>query len=169
MNELIGDSLWAYGMRRLIAKVAPTNCNVLITGSTGTGKEVIARAIHAQSNRRDGPWIPVNCSSVSASLFASQLFGHVKGAFTGATGDAPGSFRAAEGGTIFLDEIGELPLELQPQLLRRLRSEPVTPVGEHNEIRVDVRVLAATNRDLRQEAAAGRFGRTSITAWTSWN
>ncbi len=157
MNEFIGTSSWTHRIRELIGQVAPTDCSVLITGPSGTGKEVIARAIHAGSRRHNGPRIAVNCSSVCASLFASQLFGHVKGAFTGADSDARGYFHAAEHGTLFLDEIGELPLELQPQLLRVIEERTVAAVGNCREIPVDVRIVAATNRDLRQEVAAGRF------------
>ena len=157
MNEIIGKSLWARDIGRLIARVAAHNCTVLIEGPTGTGKELIARAIHARSRRCDGPLVVVNCASVSATLFASELFGHVKGAYSGADGDTKGSFRAAGGGTIFLDEIGELPPGIQGQLLRVIQGHAVTPVGDHRSISVDVRIVAATNRDLEREAGEGRF------------
>ena len=157
MNEIIGKSLWARDIGRLIARVAPCNCTVLIEGPTGTGKELIARAIHARSRRCDGPLVVVDCASVSATLFASELFGHVKGAYSGADGDTQGSFRAAGGGTIFLDEIGELPPGIQGQLLRVIQGHAVTPVGDHRSISVDVRIVAATNRDLEREVGEGRF------------
>ena len=130
---------------------------MLITGPSGTGKELIARSIHASSGRAGGSFIPVDCASIPGTLFASQLFGHVKGAFTGASSAALGCFRAADGGTIFLDEVGELDLELQSKLLRVIQERKVTPVGSHEPIPIDVRIVAATNRDLRKELAANRF------------
>ena len=129
----------------------------MITGASGTGKELIARAIHNISPRSPRRFIPVDCASITGPLFASHMFGHFKGAFTGATYNAVGCFRAAEGGTIFLDEIGELDLELQAKLLRVLQERVVTPVGSHDGMPVDVRVIVATNRDLQQDVAAGRF------------
>ncbi len=130
---------------------------VLIVGPSGTGKELIARAIHEQSWRSAGPSVAIDCTSIPAGLFASQLFGHVKGAFSGADCDTLGSFRAADGGSIFLDEIGELGLDLQAQLLRVIQDRAVTPVGDHRSRPVDVRIIAATNRDLHGDVAAGRF------------
>jgi DNA-binding NtrC family response regulator len=126
-------------------------------GPSGTGKELIARAIHACSPRSAKPFIPVDCAVTTGTLFASHMFGHVKGSFTGATSSTLGCFRAAEGGTIFLDEIGEMELELQAKLLRVLQQRTVVPVGSHQEVPVDVRVIAATNRDLFREVTEGRF------------
>jgi len=157
VDQIVGISLWANEVRQRIAQVAPFTSNVLITGPSGTGKELIARSIHLSSGRAGGPFIPVDCASIPGTLFSSQLFGHVKGAFTGAASAALGCFRAAEGGTIFLDEVGELDLELQSNLLRVIQQRQVTPVGSHEPIPIDVRIVAATNRDLRQEVAAGRF------------
>jgi len=130
---------------------------VLLSGETGTGKEVWARLLHRVGPRRDKPFIPVNCAALTPSLAESQLFGHEKGAFTGALGSALGAFRAADGGVIFLDEIGEMPLELQPKLHRVLQEYEVAPVGAAAPIQVDVQVLAATNRNLEAEVRAGRF------------
>jgi DNA-binding NtrC family response regulator len=157
MYAILGNSPWACAIRQSISRVAAGHCTVLITGPSGTGKELIAHAIHAQSRRRDGPLVPVDCASVPTALFASQLFGHVKGAYSGADRDTLGSFRAADGGTIFLDEIGELGLDLQAHLLRVIQGRAVTPVGHHGSIPVDVRIIAATNRDLKNDIAAGRF------------
>jgi transcriptional regulator with GAF, ATPase, and Fis domain len=147
-------------MRKLeeaIARVAEFESPALITGETGCGKEEIARAVHAAGPRRDKPFVTVNCGGVVAALAESQLFGHEKGAFTGAFGSSRGVFRAADGGTVLLDEIGELPLELQPKLLRVLQRGEVTPVGSTETFHVDVVVLAATNRDLDGQVAAGVF------------
>jgi two-component system response regulator AtoC len=142
---------------KMVRQVAVSSSPVLITGETGTGKELVARALHNEGGRKDRPFIAVNCSAISASLMESELFGHVKGAFTGADRDRPGLFGAADGGTLFLDEIGELPLELQPKLLRVLQEGEIRRVGESRSRRVDVRVLTATARDLRDEVARGRF------------
>lgn len=138
-------------------KAAEVQCTVLVTGETGTGKEVWARTLHRLSPRRVKPFIPVNCAALTATLAESQLFGHEKGAFTGAAGQSLGVFRAGEGGVVFLDEVGEMPLELQPKLLRVLQEKEVTPVGSSRPVPVDVQVVAATNRDLEAEVAAGRF------------
>lgn len=157
IDFIVGRSPWAEQIRIDILRIANTCSSVLILGPTGTGKELIARAIHVHSNRVDSPFVAVDCAGVTDSLFASHLFGHTKGAFTGATHESAGYFRAARGGTIFLDEIGELELDLQAKLLRVLQQRTVTPVGSHEEVPVDVRVLAATNQELEQLVAAGRF------------
>jgi DNA-binding NtrC family response regulator len=154
---LLGVSPWATAMRSQILRIAPHACNVLITGPTGTGKELIAQAICRHSPRCGRPFIPVDCAAVNGTLFASHMFGHVKGAFTGADNAALGCFRAADGGTIFLDEIGELELEFQAKLLRVLQGRAVTPLGSHEQIPVDIRLIAATNRDLPSMVAAGQF------------
>ncbi len=154
---LIGVSPWAEGMRSEIARAAAHTSNVLIIGPTGTGKELIARAIHAASPRALKPFVPVDSAAAGGPLFASHVFGHVRGAFTGASSAVPGCFRAAEGGTIFLDEMGELELEFQSKLLRVLQERTVTPLGSHREIPVDARVIAATHCDLANMVAAGRF------------
>lgn len=154
---ILGGSAWAGGVRRKIARVAPSASTVLIVGPTGTGKELIARCVHAMSPRRRAPFVPVDCASITGSLCSSQLFGHVKGAFTGADYESLGCFRAAEGGTIFLDEIGELEPAIQAMLLRTLQERIVIPVGNHREIPVNVRVIAATNRVLDEEVHAARF------------
>lgn len=138
-------------------KAAEVQCPVLLTGETGTGKEQWARLLHQIGPRREKPLLPVNCAALTASLAESQLFGHEKGAFTGAAGRSLGVFRAAEGGVVFLDEIGEMPLDLQPKLLRVLQQNEVTPVGSSFPVRVNVLIIAATNRDLQAEVAAGRF------------
>ncbi len=157
LHRLVGVSGWSKHIREKIATVAGHPSTVLIEGPSGTGKELIARAVHAQSPRAARPFIPVNCAAVTGTLFTSHIFGHVKGAFTGANYAATGCFRAADGGTIFLDEIGELELDLQAKLLRVLQERTVTPVGSHEEIPVDVRLIAATNCDLERAVAEGRF------------
>ncbi len=157
VDAIIGASPFADSMRRQVLKIAPHASNVLITGPSGTGKELIARAIHAHSPRADKPFIAVDCAGVTGSRFAGHLFGHVKGAFTGAEHETLGCFRAADRGTIFLDEIGELDRELQGKLLRVLQERVVTPLGTHATVPVDVRVIVATNSDLEQMVAAGRF------------
>jgi PAS domain S-box-containing protein len=156
-DALLGGSP---AMRRVlddVRQVAGTSATVLILGETGTGKELVARAVHDASARRDRPFVKLNCAAIPAALVESELFGHEKGAFTGATARREGRFALADGGTIFLDEIGELPLELQPKLLRILQEGEFEPVGSGQTRKVDVRVLAATNRDLRKEAREGRF------------
>ncbi len=157
VERIIGISPWAEQVRRSIELVAVHQSSVLILGPSGTGKELIARAIHACSTRSTKPFIPVDCAVTTGTLFASHMFGHVKGSFTGATSSTLGCFRAADTGTIFLDEIGEMELELQAKLLRVLQQRVVVPVGSHQELPVDVRVLAATNRDLSSEVQEGRF------------
>ncbi len=156
-EELVGSSPTLLAALRKIEQVAPTNTSVLILGETGTGKELVARAIHNRSARRDRPLVKVNCSAISAGLVESELFGHVKGAFTGALERRVGRFELADGGTLFLDEIGELPLEMQVKLLRVLQEQEFEPVGSSRTIRVDVRVIAATNRDLQEAVRTGRF------------
>jgi transcriptional regulator with GAF, ATPase, and Fis domain len=137
--------------------VAPNDATVLILGGTGTGKELIVRAVHQRSRRRDRPLVRVNCSSIPKELFESEFFGHAKGAFTGAIKDRAGRFELAAGGTLFLDEVGEIPLELQSKLLRVLQEKCYERVGEDRTRRTDVRIVSATNRDLTKEVAAGRF------------
>jgi DNA-binding NtrC family response regulator len=141
----------------MIRKVAPTPTTVLISGESGVGKEVVARAIHNGSHAKDNVFLPVNCSAIPDNLLESQLFGHMKGSFTGAVGSQEGLFQRARGGTIFLDEIGEMPLSLQPKLLRVLEEKTVLPVGATSPIKVNVRILAASNRDLKNEVEVGRF------------
>jgi DNA-binding NtrC family response regulator len=152
-HDLVGASEAMRRLRGLIAQYAPTSLPVLITGETGTGKELVARAIHEQSGRK-GAFIPVNCGSIAPELVESELFGHERGAFTGAAAPRKGMFQEANGGTLLLDEIGELPLSLQPRLLRALETGAVRPVGADREVKVDVRVVAATHVDL--DAAVGR-------------
>jgi len=156
-EELVGSSPTLLAALRKVDQVAPANTSVLILGETGTGKELIARALHSRSPRRDRPLVKVNCSAISAGLVESELFGHVKGAFTGALERRVGRFELADGGTIFLDEVGELPLETQVKLLRVLQEQEFEPVGSSRTIRVDVRVIAATNRDLQEAVRTGRF------------
>lgn len=144
-------------LRRLIATVARSQATVLITGESGTGKELIARALHEASERRLGRFVAINCGAIPRELIESELFGHRKGAFTGAVVDRVGRFEQAHGGTIFLDEIGDLPLDMQVKLLRVLQERMVDPVGSLQSTRIDVRVVAATHRDLEAEVLAGRF------------
>ncbi|MCS6975608.1 MAG: sigma-54 dependent transcriptional regulator [Gemmatales bacterium] len=154
---VVGDSEPMRQVYRLTRLVAPTRASVLIIGETGTGKELIARAIHYYSNRRDGPYVRVNCGALSESLLESELFGHVKGAFTGAVDNKTGRFEAAHTGTIFLDEISSTSPKLQVKLLRVLQEHEFERVGESRTIRVDTRVIAATNQHLEEEVEAGRF------------
>jgi formate hydrogenlyase transcriptional activator len=156
-EELVGSSPVLLAILRQVEQVAPADTSVLILGETGTGKELIARAIHNRSARRDRPLVKVNSAAISAGLVESELFGHVKGAFTGALERRVGRFELADGGTIFLDEIGELPLETQVKLLRVLQEQEFEPVGSNRSLRVNVRVIAATNRDLPEAIRAGRF------------
>jgi two-component system response regulator PilR (NtrC family) len=142
---------------RLVQKVAATTTNVLITGESGTGKELVARAIHSNGPRKEHPFVAVNCGAIPENLIESELFGHVRGAFTGAVSDHVGLFKQADEGTIFLDEVGDLPLHLQVKLLRVLQEKSFTPVGGSKQMKVDVRVISASNKDLRQEVEKGRF------------
>jgi DNA-binding NtrC family response regulator len=156
-GEIIGQSgAWQHLIRQ-IEMVAPTDATVLVLGETGTGKELIARELHRRSRRKDKPLVRVNCASIPKELYESEFFGHARGAFTSAVRDRIGRFEAAAGGTLFLDEIGEIPLELQSKLLRVLQEKCYERVGEERTRRADVRIVAATNRDLKKEIAAGRF------------
>ena len=156
-HSIIGKSDAMKRVFDLLCRVAPTDAPALLQGQSGTGKELAARALHEESSRRDGPFIAINCAAVPESLIESELFGHVKGAFTDANRDRAGLFVEANGGTLFLDEIGELPLVMQPKLLRALQERRVRPVGGDREVSFDARIVAATNRDLRHEVAEGRF------------
>jgi DNA-binding NtrC family response regulator len=153
----LGRSNAMQEVTKMMMKVAPTPTTVLISGESGVGKEVFARMIHANSSAKDSVFLPVNCSEIPENLLESQLFGHVKGSFTGAVGSQEGLFQRARGGTIFLDEIGEMPLSLQPKLLRVLEEKTVLPVGATTPVKVNVRILAASNRDLKDKVEAGRF------------
>ena len=156
-QEIVGNSPALLSALRKVEQIAPTDSTVLILGETGTGKELIARAIHDRSARKGRPLVKVNCSAISAGLVESELFGHVKGAFTGAFERRVGRFELADGGTIFLDEIGELPLETQVKLLRVLQEQEFEPVGSSRTVHVNVRIITATNRDLEEAIKAGRF------------
>lgn len=156
-SELIGNSGGMLQVNRLVERVAATNSTVLIRGETGTGKELVARALHDQSLRADMPFVAVNCGALPESLIESELFGHRKGAFTGAEEHRSGLFEVADGGTLFLDEIGELPKSLQAKLLRVLESGEIRRVGDNDSIKVDVRILCATHRDIEQMVAEGDF------------
>ena len=157
LTEIVGKSSAMEQLFTIIGRVANTEATVLITGESGTGKELVARALHEQSSRRKEKFVVVNCAAIPRELIESELFGHVKGAFTGAIKDKIGKFQQAQGGTIFLDEVGELPLELQPKLLRALQERVVEAVGDTAPQRLDVRVVAATNRNLEKAAAEGTF------------
>jgi two-component system, NtrC family, response regulator GlrR len=156
-GQLIGHSPAMRCVIGRLARVAASDATVLLLGETGTGKEVAAESLHRESPRADGPFVVVDCGAIPAHLLESELFGHERGAFTGAVRAREGAFQAASGGTIFLDEIGELPRDLQPKLLRALARRAVKPVGTESYLEVDVRVIAATNRDLRREIEADRF------------
>lgn len=155
--QMVGESAAITRVREIINKVAPTEARVLITGENGTGKEVVAHLIHEQSARANGPMVEVNCAAIPSELIESELFGHMKGSFTGAVKDRAGKFEQADGGTLFLDEIGDMSLAAQTKVLRALQESEITRVGSDKPIKVNVRVLAATNKDLAKEIAAGKF------------
>jgi len=155
--EMIGDSPAIGMVKEMIEKVAPTEARVLITGPNGTGKELVAHWLHQKSARSSGPMVEVNCAAIPSELIESELFGHVKGAFTSANKDRAGKFEAANGGTIFLDEVGDMSLSAQAKVLRALQENKVQRVGSDRDIKVDVRVITATNKDLNKEIQEGRF------------
>lgn len=155
--EMIGESKAITHIKDIIEKVAPTDARVLITGPNGTGKELVAHWLHQKSDRSSGPLIEVNCAAIPSELIESELFGHVKGAFTSAVKDRAGKFEAANGGTIFLDEIGDMSLSAQAKVLRALQENKISRVGSDKDIKVDVRVIAATNKDLKKEIEKGKF------------
>jgi len=155
--QMIGESAAITRVREIINKVAPTEARVLITGPNGTGKEVVAHLIHENSARANGPMVEVNCAAIPSELIESELFGHMKGSFTGAVKDRAGKFEQADGGTLFLDEIGDMSLAAQTKVLRALQESEITRVGSDKAIKVNVRVLAATNKDLAKEIAEGNF------------
>lgn len=155
--EMVGSSPAIENIKEMIEKVAPTDARVLITGSNGTGKELVAHWLHQKSPRSSAPFIEVNCAAIPSELIESELFGHVKGAFTSAVKDRAGKFEAANNGTIFLDEIGDMSLSAQAKVLRALQENKISRVGSDKDIKVDVRVFAATNKDLKQEIADGKF------------
>ncbi len=155
--EMIGDSNEISGIKEMIEKVAPTDARVLITGPNGTGKELVAHWLHQKSPRASSPFIEVNCAAIPSELIESELFGHVKGAFTSAVKDRAGKFEAANKGTIFLDEIGDMSLSAQAKVLRALQENKISRVGSDKDIKVDVRVIAATNKDLKKEIADNKF------------
>lgn len=156
-NGIIGESTTLSEVFRILVKVAPTDSTVLVTGESGTGKELLVRALHARSARAEKPFVPINCGAIPKELLESELFGHEKGAFTHAIRSRAGRFEMADGGTVFLDEIGEMDLSLQVKILRVLQEKEIERVGGSGPRRVDVRIVAATNRDLEEEVAAGRF------------
>ncbi|WP_018124571.1 sigma-54 interaction domain-containing protein [Desulfovibrio oxyclinae] len=157
LDGIIGGSPALAEVFKVLEKVAPTESTVLVSGESGTGKELLVRALHRNSDRRDKPFVPINCGAIPKELLESELFGHEKGAFTHAVRSRPGRFELADGGTIFLDEIGEMDLSLQVKILRALQEKEIERVGGTQVKSVDVRVVAATNRDLEEEVAAGRF------------
>src|SRR6187551_2159105 len=152
---MVGESYAMLQLREQVAMAAPTNGRVLIYGENGTGKELVARSIHAMSRRRSGPFVEVNCAAIPEELIESELFGHFKGAFTGAVSDRRGKFEAADGGTLFLDEIGDMSLKTQAKVLRAVEEQSFQPIGAPSTVHVDVRVVAATNKNLTSEIAAG--------------
>jgi DNA-binding NtrC family response regulator len=156
-RNIVGISREMEKVFQVVRKVANTDATVLITGESGTGKELVAKALHTLSSRKAAPFVPINCAAIPRDLLESELFGHVKGAFTGAVRDKPGKFKQADGGTLFLDEVGELPLDLQPKLLRALQEKIVEPVGGTEAQQLDVRVVAATNLDMDQAMRDGVF------------
>ena len=156
-NQMIGESPAIDRVRAIIDKVAPTEARVLITGSNGTGKEVVAHLIYESSQRAKGPMVEVNCAAIPSELIESELFGHMKGSFTGAVKDRAGKFEQADGGTLFLDEIGDMSLSAQTKVLRALQENEITRVGSDKTIKVNVRVIAATNKDLKKEIEKGNF------------
>ena len=157
IDGIIGNSPVLREVYKILEKVAPTDSTVLVTGESGTGKELLVRALHKNSRRREKPFVPINCGAIPKELLESELFGHEKGAFTHAIRSRPGRFELADGGTIFLDEIGDMDLSLQVKILRALQEKEIERVGGTATKKVDVRVVAATNRDLEVEVAAGRF------------
>jgi sigma-54 specific flagellar transcriptional regulator A len=156
-TQIIGQSRATQFLRELIQTLAASSSTALVTGESGTGKELVAQALHAQGPRAGGPFVPINCGAIPRDLIESELFGHRKGAFTGAVADRLGRFELAHGGTLFLDEIGDLPMDMQVKLLRVLQERCLLPVGASREVSVDVRVVAATHKNLESEVAAGRF------------
>lgn len=156
-NQMIGESTAIQHIKNIIEKVADTDARVLITGPNGTGKELVAHWLHEKSSRAKAPMIEVNCAAIPSELIESELFGHVKGSFTGANKDRAGKFEAANGGTIFLDEIGDMSLSAQAKVLRALQENKISRVGSDKDIKVNVRVVAATNKNLKEEIEAGRF------------
>ncbi len=157
ISEMVGKSEAILKVFEVVKKVASTNANVLILGESGTGKELVARALHFNSNRSEKRFLALNCGALPGSLLESEMFGHVRGAFTGAASDKKGHFRSVEGGTLFLDEIGEMPMDIQVKLLRALQEHEVTPVGSSTSEKFDARIVSATNKDLAAEVASGRF------------
>lgn len=156
-RRILGDSPAVHDLIKLIKRVAATNTNILVIGESGTGKELVARAIHELGPLRTKPFIPVNCGAIPETLIESEMFGHKRGSFTGAVGEKMGLFEAASGGTLFLDEVGELPLSMQVKLLRAIQERSIRKVGGTEDVKVDARIIAATNRDLEAAVAKGTF------------
>jgi len=163
--EIVGDSLQIDQIHNLIDKVAPTDARVLITGENGTGKELVAHHLHQKSNRSGSPFVEVNCAAIPSELIESELFGHIKGAFTSAIKDRPGKFEIANGGTLFLDEVADMSLAAQAKVLRALQENRIQRVGGDKDIKVDVRVIAATNKQLIKKLKRVNFERISIIVW----